>query len=93
LEKQNPGRGGGSLKVEVKLPELGKDAADEATVSFFYPEVGDHVDQGDELVEMLTDKAAFNVPSPVSGKLVEIVAHDNELVKVGGTLAVIDTED
>jgi 2-oxoglutarate dehydrogenase E2 component (dihydrolipoamide succinyltransferase) len=81
------------LKVEVKLPELGKDAAHEATVSFFYPEVGDHVDKDDELVEMLTDKAAFNVPAPVSGTLVEIVARDNDVVKVGQTLAVIETED
>lgn len=81
------------MKVEVKLPPLGDDAADQASVSFFYPEVGDHVDQGDELVEMLTDKAAFNVPAPASGKLVEIVARDNAVVKVGQTLAVIETED
>jgi len=88
-----PKRGGRTLKVEVKLPELGKDAAHEATVSFFYPELGDHVDEGDELVEMLTDKAAFNVPSPVTGKLLQIVAKDNAVVKVGQTLAVIETED
>ena len=81
------------MRVAVKLPELGKDAAHEATVSFFYPEVGDHVDEGDELVEMITDKAAFNVPAPVSGKLVQIVAHDNDVVKVDGTLAFIETAD
>ena len=81
------------MRVAVKLPELGKDAAHEATVSFFYPEAGDHVDEGDELVEMLTDKAAFNVPAPASGKLVQIVAHDNDVVKVGGTLAFIETVD
>ena len=80
------------MRVEVKLPELGDDAADEATVSFFYPEVNDSIQEGDDLVEMLTDKATFNVPAPVSGKVVQIVVKENDSVKVGQLIAVIETE-
>jgi len=80
------------VRYEVKLPELGDDAAEEATVSFFYPEVNDTISEGDDLVEMLTDKATFNVPAPASGKVVQIVAKENETLKVGQLLAVIETE-
>ncbi len=81
------------MRTEIKLPHLGDDAGDEASVSFFYPEVGDHIKEGEDLVEMLTDKAAFNVPSPVSGTLVEFLVRDNDLVKVGQPLAIVDTDN
>ncbi len=77
---------------EVKLPDLGEDAGDEASVSFWHFEEGDEVNEGDDLVEMTTDKATFNVPSPRSGVLAEIVADEGETVKVGEVLAVLEEE-
>jgi len=79
-------------RFEVRLPELGEDAGDTATVSYWQVEVGDTVAEEDDLVEMTTDKAVFSVPSPVSGKLVEIVAQEGEEVKVGDLLAIIEVE-
>jgi len=81
------------MKHEVRLPELGNDAENEATVSYFFFDVGEEVKEGDDLVEMVTDKATFNVPSPVSGKLAEIVVKEEQIVKVGEVLAVIETEE
>ena len=81
------------MRVDVTLPDLGEDAGDEATVSYFYLEVGEKVEEGADLVEMATDKATFNVPSPVSGKLVEINVGEDDVVKVGEKLAVIETEE
>ncbi|UCD56550.1 MAG: hypothetical protein JSV16_12035 [Candidatus Hydrogenedentota bacterium] len=75
---------------EVKLPDLGEDAGDEATVSFWHFDEGDEVNEGDDLVEMITDKATFNVPCPRSGVLDEIVADEGETVKVGEVLAILD---
>lgn len=75
---------------KVRLPNLGEDAGDEAAVSYWYFEEGDEVSEGDDLVEMTTDKATFNVPSPRSGILAEIVAEDGDTVKVGEVLAVIE---
>lgn len=80
------------MRVEVKLPELGEDAPDEATVSFFFVEEGDTVKEGEDLVEMVTDKATFEVPAPASGKVVEVKAEEEQIIKVGGVLAVIETE-
>lgn len=74
----------------VQLPHLGEDAPDEAEVSFWYVSPGDQVAQGDDLVEMLTDKAAFTVPSPVSGVVKELRAAEEDKVKVGQALAVIE---
>jgi len=77
---------------ELKLPDLGEDAGDQATVSFWYFEEGETVAEGEDIVEMVTDKATFNVPCPVAGKVVEVRAHDGAKVKVGEVLGVIETE-
>ena len=77
---------------EVKLPDLGEDAGNEATVSLWHFEEGDSVAEDDDLVEMVTDKATFNVPSPKGGILAEIVAEEDETVEVGEVLAVLEEE-
>lgn len=77
--------------LDVKLPTLGDDAGDHAKVSFWYFDVGDQVEQGDDLVQMLTDKATFDVPSPASGKLAAIVADEDVTVKVGEVLCRLQT--
>ncbi|MCD5397740.1 biotin/lipoyl-binding protein [candidate division NPL-UPA2 bacterium] len=75
--------------AEIKLPELGEEVK-EATVSYWLHEEGDKVKEGEDLVEMTTDKATFNVPVPTSGILKEISVEEGELVKVGQKLAVIE---
>ncbi len=79
------------MKVEVKLPALGDSDATEASVSFWYFDEGEEVCEGDDLLEVLTDKAAFNVPAPASGKLVEASAGEGQAVKVGDVLGHIET--
>ena len=78
---------------ELTLPDLGEDAANEATISFWHSEEGDEVAEGDDLVEMTTEKATFNVQSPVAGTLVEIVAEEGDTVEIGEVLAIIDDEE
>ena len=79
--------------IDVKLPELGAEAGDEAWVSFWYIEVGEVVEQGDDLVQMLTDKATFDVPSPNRGKVVERLVEEDDEVKVGQVLCRLDVEE
>ncbi len=76
--------------VEVKLPPLGDDAPDEATLSFFFVAEGDSVKEGDDFCEMVTDKATFNVPSPVTGKVKKHCVKEDDVVKVGGALAIVE---
>jgi pyruvate/2-oxoglutarate dehydrogenase complex dihydrolipoamide acyltransferase (E2) component len=79
------------MVVQVKLPELGAEAGDEATVSYWIAQEGDEVSEGDDLVEMLTDKANFNVPAPCTGKIVKICVPENEVAKVGDLLCEIES--
>lgn len=78
------------MAEQVKLPELGAEAGEEATVSYWIAQEGDDVQEGDDLVEMLTDKANFNVPAPCSGKITKVHAQENEVVKVGDLLCEIE---
>lgn len=72
--------------AQVVLPELGE-GIEKATVSYWHFEVGQEVKEGDEIVEMATDKAVFNVPSTASGVLKEKLVQDGDEVKVGQALA------
>ena len=74
--------------AELKLPELAE-GVNEAVVSFWHFKEGDNIKEGDEIVEMATDKAAFNVPCEFSGVLKKIAAQEGDTVKVGQTLAII----
>ncbi len=67
----------------VTLPSLGDDAGNEAQVSFVYVNPGDAVKEQADLVEMVTDKATFNVPSPKTGKIVKMHVVEGDTVKVG----------
>lgn len=78
---------------QVKLPSFGEDAGEEATVSFFYVDPGETIDQDEPLAQMVTDKATFDVPSPVAGTLKSIEVEENHKVNVGDLLAVIETGD
>ena len=77
--------------VKVYLPELGENIT-KATVSFWYFEEGASVVEGNDLVEMATDKATFNVPAPCSGTMVEILAHEGDVIEVGEVLDSIEED-
>lgn len=75
--------------LKVILPELGE-GIDKANVSFWFLKEGDKVKEKDDLVELTTDKAAFNLPSPGTGTITEIFFREGEAVNVGQVLAHID---
>lgn len=75
--------------AELKLPELAE-GVNEAVVSYWHFKEGDSIKEGDEIVEMATDKAAFNVPCKFTGILKKISAQEGDTVKVGGILAIIE---
>jgi pyruvate dehydrogenase E2 component (dihydrolipoamide acetyltransferase) len=74
---------------KLVLPELGE-GIEKATVSYWYFQEGQKVNEKDDLVEITTDKATFNLPSPCSGLLTEIFFKEGDTVKVGEVLALID---
>jgi len=78
--------------VEVRLPDLGEDGPDEATLSYFVFEEGDEVKKDEKLAEVLTDKATFDLVSPADGTLKEIRVEEDEAVKVNQVVAVVETK-
>jgi pyruvate/2-oxoglutarate dehydrogenase complex dihydrolipoamide acyltransferase (E2) component len=78
------------MPLDVTLPSLGEDAADEATIGYWLVVEGDKVREGDDLVEMTTDKAAFSVPSPADGTVARIVASEGDVVRVGDVLCTFE---
>ena len=76
--------------TEIKLPSLGKDAGDAANLSFFFVREGDTVKEGEDFCEMFTDKATFTVPCPLNGRVKRILVRENQSVKVGQPLAVVE---
>lgn len=78
-------------KFELKLPKMGESVA-EATITNWLKKVGDTIQADEAVLEIATDKVDSEVPSEVSGTLVEILFNVDDVVQVGQTIAIIDTE-
>jgi pyruvate/2-oxoglutarate dehydrogenase complex dihydrolipoamide acyltransferase (E2) component len=77
------------VRAQVKLPKLG-DTANDVVVISWQAEVGASVSEGDPLLTVQTDKVEVDVPSPMTGTVVEqLVAPDDE-VAVGDPVAVLE---
>jgi pyruvate dehydrogenase E2 component (dihydrolipoamide acetyltransferase) len=77
------------MPIELKLPDVGEGIAEGEVVRWLVAE-GAAVREDDPLVEILTDKANVEIPSPVSGTFLKILAAPGQVVKVGGPLALIE---
>lgn len=78
-------------KFELKLPKMGESVA-EATVTNWLKKVGDTIEMDEAVLEIATDKVDSEVPSEVAGTLVEILFNTDDVVQVGQTIAIIETE-
>ena len=73
-----------------KLPDLGEGTV-AAEIVTWRVKPGDEVAEDDVLVEVMTEKAAVEVPAPVSGKIVSTTGQPGDTVPVGGELVVLET--
>ncbi len=74
--------------TDVMVPSLGESVS-EATVSTWFKKVGDAVKQDEMLCELETDKVSVEVPSPVTGVLMEIIAPEGTTVAASARLAIV----
>ena len=77
---------------DVTMPELGESVT-EGTITTWLKEVGDEVEVDEPLLEVSTDKVDTEIPSPVAGTLVEILANEDDTVEVGDVIARIGDAD
>lgn len=78
-------------RFEIKMPKLGESITEGTIVSWFV-KVGDSVQEEDILFEVNTAKVSAEIPSPVAGKMVEILFKEGETVAVSTVVAVVDLE-
>jgi pyruvate/2-oxoglutarate dehydrogenase complex dihydrolipoamide acyltransferase (E2) component len=81
------------VSVEVRdvlMPEL--QGAEEITVGAWSKKKGDHVAEGETLMEALTDKVNAEIPSPVSGTVDELLLEEGDPVKPGQPIARVTSE-
>ncbi|MDE0215381.1 MAG: 2-oxo acid dehydrogenase subunit E2 [bacterium] len=76
---------------EVRMPQLGETVV-EGTITQWFKQVGDEVAEDEPLFEVSTDKVDSEVPSPMSGVLVEIVAAEGDTVEVGEVIAILSED-
>ena len=79
-------------KFELKLPKMGESVA-EATLTSWLKEVGDTIDFDEPVVEIATDKVDSEVPSEKKGVLIEKCFSVDDVIEVGQTIAVIETDE
>lgn len=77
--------------ANIILPELAEGIT-KATITYWHFGVGDKIHQGQDVVEMATDKATFNLPSPCTGVLSEKMHEEGETISIGDTLGIIEEE-
>jgi pyruvate dehydrogenase E2 component (dihydrolipoamide acetyltransferase) len=80
------------MAFEFKLPDIGEGVVEGEIVTWLV-EAGDRVEEDQPLVEIMTDKATVEIPSPVAGSVKECRGSAGDIVDVGSTLVVIETEE
>ncbi|HKB16925.1 MAG TPA: dihydrolipoamide acetyltransferase family protein [Planctomycetota bacterium] len=79
------------MALEFKLPDIGEGIAEGEIVKWLV-KVGDTVKEHQPIVEVMTDKATVEIPSPVAGKILELRAQVGQKVPVESVLVVIEAE-
>ncbi len=78
-------------KFEIKMPKLGESIT-EGTIVSWSVKVGDTIQEDDVLFEVNTAKVSAEIPSPVSGKILEILFNEGDTVAVGTVVAIVELE-
>ncbi len=79
---------GGLMAYEFKFPDIGEGLTEGEIVRWLVKE-GDEIQEGQPLVEVETDKALAEIPSPKTGVILKILAKEKEIVKVGQVIVII----
>ena len=78
------------MTTDIVMPKMGESIT-EGTILEWRKEVGDSIELDEILLEIGTDKVDSEIPSAVSGTIVEILAEPNDVIEVGKVIARIDS--
>lgn len=78
------------MKFEYRFPDIGEGIT-EGVIMKWFVNVGDNINEGDSVAEVETDKVTAEIPSPKSGKVLELMAKKGDKINVGQVFISIDT--
>lgn len=78
-------------KIDLVMPKMGESIM-EATILKWVKNVGDTVTEDETILEIATDKVDSEIPSPVDGKIVEVLFNEDDVVEIGKVIARISTD-
>ena len=76
--------------VELKMPEMGEGVS-EGTIAAWLKQPGDSVREGEVIAELMTEKVNVEFPAPLSGKVVELLCEEGDVVKKDQAIARLET--
>jgi len=79
------------MKHDMVMPKMGESIT-EGTIIKWLKQIGDAVEKDEIILEISTDKVDSEIPTPVSGKIIEFLANENDTVEVGKVIARIEIE-
>ena len=91
-KEEKPAKKASGDATDVEMPELGESVT-EGTITTWLKSVGDMVEVDEPLLEVSTDKVDTEIPSPVAGTLIEILAEEDDTVEVGDVIARVGDAD
>ncbi len=78
------------MQKEFELPDIGLETDDEITVSFWHMEEDEEFVKDEDLLGISTNKINMKIAAPSTGKLIEILAQEGDVVTVGDVIALIE---
>ena len=79
-------------EYKFKMPKLGESITEAAIIKWF-KNVGETIEEDEVLLEVATDKVDSEVPSLVSGTITKLLYQQNDVIKIGETIALIETDN
>ena len=78
-------------EYKFKMPKLGESITEAAIIKWF-KNVGETIEEDEVLLEVATDKVDSEVPSLVTGTITKLLFQQNDVIKIGETIALIETD-
>jgi len=78
------------MQKEFELPDIGTETDDEITISFWHMEEDEEFVKDEDLLEVSTNNVTLKIVTPSTGKLIEILAQEGDVVTVGDVIALIE---
>ena len=78
------------MRQSVKMPRVGE-TVDEVYLVSWNKSVGDEIAIGESLMEVETDKATVEVPSPIAGRIVELLFKEGDEIKTGSNIVICES--